>query len=117
MVHVYNEHYSMGYRMLHFPIILSDVVFPVQTEWLFPEKYEHDTSGQAKYTRACEEEGVQPVRTFLNNMQAEDLALKHHCLGPKAIKALATPLEVTLEIPVKRIAASTVLDSHQNALR
>ncbi|GFR97330.1 leucine-rich repeat-containing protein [Elysia marginata] len=62
-------------------------------KWLYPEKYEHDTTGKAKYIKACQDEGVQPVRTFLNNMQEEHLQLKHHGLGPKAMKALSTPLE------------------------
>ncbi|RUS85270.1 hypothetical protein EGW08_006971 [Elysia chlorotica] len=78
------------------PVVDSDYDTDLDMDdrkWLYPEKYETDTTGRARYIKACQDEGVQPVRTFLLNMQEEHLVLKHHGLGPKAMKALATPLE------------------------
>ncbi|GFN83836.1 leucine-rich repeat-containing protein [Plakobranchus ocellatus] len=67
-------------------------------KWLSPEKYEHDTTGRVKYIRACKNEGVQPIRSFLKHMQEEQLVLRHSRLCVRALKALAAPLESNTSI-------------------
>ncbi|XP_005089685.1 leucine-rich repeat-containing protein 74A [Aplysia californica] len=67
-------------------------------KYLHPEKYDHDTTGMAKYLKACKELGLQPIRYFMKHMQDEHLKLRYHGLGPSAMKALAAPLECNTAI-------------------
>ncbi|XP_062584538.1 leucine-rich repeat-containing protein 74B-like [Saccostrea cucullata] len=65
---------------------------------IFPEKYDHDTTGKSVYLKKCEEIGVQPITYFINHMQDTQLVMKHHSLGPQGMKAIAKPLEVNTVI-------------------
>ena len=69
-------------------------------EWLYPERYDRDTTGLNRYMRACSQFEVKPVRYFIQHMQDEQLCLKHHGLGPTAMKALSIPLEVSEHRPL-----------------
>lgn len=65
---------------------------------IFPDRYDHDTSGKSAYLKKCEEIGVQPITFFLKHMHDTELVMKYHSLGPQGMKAIATPLEVNTVI-------------------
>ncbi|KAH9496164.1 hypothetical protein Btru_012183 [Bulinus truncatus] len=67
-------------------------------KYIYPEKYDHDITGHRRYIQACKDNGVQPIRYFLEHMQEDRLSLKFQGLGPDAMKALAAPLEINTTI-------------------
>ncbi|XP_041354187.1 leucine-rich repeat-containing protein 74B-like [Gigantopelta aegis] len=85
------------------PLLLNDEDYDTdldmdEDKWLYPERYDRDTTGLNKYMRACALFEVKPVRYFIQHMHDEELSLKHHGLGPVAMKALSIPLEINTVI-------------------
>lgn len=65
-------------------------------EWLFPERFDLDLTGEAKYVKTCEEMGISPTTYFIKHIQDRELKMKFHGLGPQRMKALAVPLQVCI---------------------
>jgi hypothetical protein len=65
------------------------------TEWLYPERFDIDLTGKAKYVKVCEDMGISPTTYFIKHIQDRELKMKFHGLGPQRMKALSIPLQVS----------------------
>ena len=64
------------------------------TEWLYPERFDIDLTGKAKYVKVCEDMGISPTTYFIKHIQDRELKMKFHGLGPQRMRALSIPLQV-----------------------
>ncbi|CAL1542617.1 unnamed protein product [Lymnaea stagnalis] len=85
-------------------------------KWLYPEKYDHDITGHRKYLHVCRELGIKPVRYFLEHIQDVRLSLRHHGLGPEAMKAMAPPLQMNTTIEHMDLEGNWILGEGANYL-
>ena len=63
-----------------------------------PSEVGEENPGETLYVKMCEAYHVVPVSYFLRNMGNRTLRMKYHGLGPKGTKAIAVPLQVTLNV-------------------
>ncbi|WAR18780.1 LR74A-like protein [Mya arenaria] len=79
-----------------------------EERWLYPERFDLDLTGKAKYIKTCEDMGISPTTYFIKHIQDRELKMKFHGLGPLRMKALSVPLQTNTNIEVLNLAGNAI---------
>lgn len=79
-----------------------------EEKWLYPERFDLDLTGKAKYVKVCEDMGISPTSYFIKHIQDRELKMKFHGLGPQRMKALAVPLQMNTNIEILNLEGNAI---------
>lgn len=79
-----------------------------EEKWLYPERFDLDLTGEARYVKVCEEMGISPTSYFIKHIQDRELKMKFHGLGPQRMKALAVPLQMNTNIEILNLEGNAI---------
>ncbi|XP_045162889.1 leucine-rich repeat-containing protein 74A-like [Mercenaria mercenaria] len=79
-----------------------------EEKWLYPERFDIDLTGKAKYVKTCEDMGISPTTYFIKHIQDRELKMKFHGLGPQRMKALAVPLQMNTNIEILNLEGNAI---------
>lgn len=79
-----------------------------EEKWLYPERFDLDLTGEARYVKVCEDMGISPTSYFIKHIQDRELKMKFHGLGPQRMKALAVPLQMNTNIEILNLEGNAI---------
>ncbi|XP_060595801.1 leucine-rich repeat-containing protein 74A-like [Ruditapes philippinarum] len=79
-----------------------------EEKWLYPERFDIDLTGKAKYVKVCEDMGISPTTYFIKHIQDRELKMKFHGLGPQRMKALSIPLQMNTNIEILNLEGNAI---------
>ncbi|KAL4238581.1 hypothetical protein ACF0H5_003288 [Mactra antiquata] len=79
-----------------------------EEKWLFPERFDLDLTGEARYVKTCEDMGISPTTYFIKHIQDRELKMKFHGLGPQRMRALAVPLQMNTNIEILNLEGNAI---------